>query len=66
MVKYLNRYWYIDGRMDNGQVALRMRKEQWVRISMKTKQNKIEKRKEIRPKYNKIKLIQKCEKYIWN
>ena len=65
MVKYLNRYWYINGRMDNGQVALKMRKKQWVRIPMKAKQDKIELRREIRPRYNKVRLIQKCGKYIF-
>ena len=66
IVRYLNRYWYIDGRMDNGQVALKMQKERWVRIPMKTKDDKIELRKEIKPKYNKVRLIQKCGKYIWS
>ena len=66
MVRYLNRYWYIDGRMNNGQLALKMQRECWVRIPMKSKANKIERRKEIRPRYNKVKLIQRCEKYIWS
>ena len=66
IVKYLNRYWYIDGRQENGQVVCRRKKECWVKILMKTKQDKIELKKEIKPKWNKVKLIQKASKYIWN
>ena len=66
IVRYLNRYWYIDGRMESGQMALKMRRECWVRIPMKSKGDKIEKRKEIKPRYDKTKLIQRCGKYIWN
>jgi len=64
-VRYLNRYWYIDGRMESGQLALKMRQERWIRIPGKNKGDKIEKHREIRPRYKKVKLIQKCGKYIW-
>jgi len=65
MVRYLNRYWYIDGRQINGQLALKMRREHWVQIPNKSKGDKIEKRREIRPMYSKVELIQRCGKYIW-
>ena len=63
-MRCLNRYWYIDGRAESGQLALKMRRERWVRIPMKIKVDKIEKRREMRSKYEKVKLIQKCGKYI--
>ena len=66
IVRYLNRYWYIDGRAESGQLALKMQEEHWIRIPMKTKADKIELRREIRPKYEKVKLAQRCGKYIWN
>jgi len=66
IVRYLNRYWYIDGRMEDGPLALKMRQERWVRIPRKSKGDKIEKRREIRPMYRKVELIQKCGKYIWS
>ena len=65
-MRCLNRYWYIDGRAESGQLALKMRRERWVRIPGKRKADKIELRDKIRPRYNKVRLIQKCEKYIWN
>ena len=68
IVKYLNRYWYIDGRQDNGQVVLRKQEECWLRIPYKKgdriEKRREEKRKEIRPMYNKIRLIQRRNKYI--
>ena len=64
IVRYLNRYWYVNGRMESGQLALKMRRECWVRIPNKRRGDKIELRREIRPKYSKVKLVQKCSKYI--
>jgi len=51
--------------MESGQLALKMRQERWIRIPGKNKGDKIEKHREIRPRYKKVKLIQKCGKYIW-
>ena len=65
IVRYLNRYWYIDGRAENGQLALKMRRERWARIPSKSKGDKIEKRREIRPMYSKVRLIQRRGKYIF-
>ena len=66
MVRYLNRYWYVNSRQINGQLVLRRLKECWVRIPGKGKRDKIELRDKISPMYSKVKLIQKCGKYIWN
>ena len=65
MVRYLNRYWYVNGRMEDGSLALKMRKEHWMRIPNKSRGDKIELRDKIRPRYTKVKLVQKCGKYIW-
>ena len=66
IVRYLNRYWYVNGRAESGPLALKMRQERWIRIPSKRKGDKIELRREIRPMYSKVKLIQRCGKYIWN
>ena len=58
-VRYLNRYWYVDGRQINGQLVLRRLKECWIRIPNKSRGDKIS------PRYNKVRLIQKQMKYIW-
>ena len=66
MVRYLNKYWYVNGRQINGQLVLRRLKECWIKIPNNSKGDKIELRDKISPMYSKVKLIQKCEKYIWN
>ena len=35
IVKYLNRYWYVDGRAANGQLTLKMQREHWIRMPYK-------------------------------
>ena len=66
IVKYLNRYWYVDGRAANGQLTLKMQREHWIRMPYKNKEDKIELRDKISPMYSKVKLIQRCGKYIWS
>lgn len=54
----------MDGRQENGQLVLRRQESCWVRIPMKTKKDKIELKREIKPIYTKAILTQKCNKYI--